>query len=415
MDNFTHILPEETDYICKLLYEILKVPICFMDHEDQIILSFSHDHIPNPLYLDKAAHFIALFEHTKYDKEPVIRSGLFSENYVSVSLFVDDNYLGRYIIGPSVPFYFTSVQIDTLMNSNHLPLNRKRAITTYLSAMPNIDYNRLIRISQMLYYLIYNKILDTTNLIEKSGSIQHIHDQMHQKFELKVSTNRMQTFFHHTLEHENLLLQSIREGDLARLTKVMDQSLDGESGILSRDNPLRSQKNLGICMVTLVTRAAIEGGLNSERAFTLSDLYIQELENTHDIKDLHQLSNRMLYDFTNQVNRHKQNTYSKSIKQCLHLISNQLYEPLTLSELAKSVGLSAHYFAECFKKEVGLPVMTYIQKEKIEEAKRLLTSSTHSILEISDFLDFHDQSHFTKTFAKWTGSTPRKYRENSNF
>lgn len=426
LNPLTDRISEEIEYICKLLYETLKVPVYFMDTVNHIVFTFAYDQILNPLYEDKTSYFIKLFEvasesnrrpttnfstfHVE-DKEPIMRSGLFSENYLSVPFFYEHLYRGRFIMGPSAPFYMPSGQIDHLMGIHEIPFNLKRILTAYLSAMPIIDYNRLLRISQLIYYMIYKETLDLPRLLEKSSSLVDLATQMSHQYDQTVSSNRIQTFFHHTLEHENHILQCIREGNMTLLSKAIDQAQDGEPGILSRDNPLRSQKNLGICLVTLATRAAIEGGLNTEQAFTLSDLYIQEIERVNNVNDLSVLRNQMLHDFTNQVIRLKQAAYSKPIAQSLQLIVNRLYEPLTISELAKAVSLSAHYFADRFKKEVGLPVMTYIQRQKIEEAKRLLTSSNYSILEVSNILGYHDQSHFTKLFQKWVGVTPRKYRK----
>lgn len=412
-------LPVDTEYICNMLYETLKVPVYFMDNQDVIIYSFANDQVPNPLYENKVRYFIQIFQNTEYDTEPVIRSGQFLENYISISLLLTDEksstneqvYQGRFILGPSTPFYITTAQMDDLMNKHQIPFNRKRVLTTFLHAMPVIEYRRLISISQIIYYLAYHKHLDIPKLLEKSSAYLDITAQIHHQYALTVSSNRIQTFFHHSMNHENQVLQCIREGNIQQLKKVAYQALDGQNGTLSKTNPLRGQKNLEICLVTLATRAAIEGGLHAEKALTLSDLYIQEIEITNDIKDLHLLSNQMIYDFTNQVRQLKEATYSKTIAMSLQIISDQLYEPLTISSLATAVGLSTHYFAARFKKEMGVPVMTYIQNEKTEEAKRLLTSSNFSLLEISNILGFHDQSHFTKLFQKRTGMTPRKYRE----
>ncbi|WP_226799835.1 helix-turn-helix domain-containing protein [Bacillus thuringiensis] len=48
--------------------------------------------------------------------------------------------------------------------------------------------------------------------------------------------------------------------------------------------------------------------------------------------------------------------------------------------------------------------------EKIEEAKKLLTLTNHSLLDISTLLNFNNQSYFTKVFKEYTGITPKQYR-----
>ena len=48
---------------------------------------------------------------------------------------------------------------------------------------------------------------------------------------------------------------------------------------------------------------------------------------------------------------------------------------------------------------------------KIEKAKNLLQYSDYSIVEIANYFSFASQSHFIQTFQKYTGLTPRKYRD----
>ncbi len=59
---------------------------------------------------------------------------------------------------------------------------------------------------------------------------------------------------------------------------------------------------------------------------------------------------------------------------------------------------------------MNLTISEFITQEKIEEAKRLLIGSNHTLLEISNLLHFSDQSYFTKSFKKVTGMTPKVYR-----
>ena len=148
------------------------------------------------------------------------------------------------------------------------------------------------------------------------------------------------------------------------------------------------------------------GGLDSELAYSLSDSYIQRLEEVNEITDLVNLQNKVLYDFTERVQQVKKFNYPKNIVLCQHYIFKHLCEDISFSELSNFVGLTRNYLSELFSKEVGMTISKYIQKERIEEAKRLLISSNYSILDISTFLKFHVQSHFTRIFREFTGVTP---------
>ncbi|WP_256146664.1 helix-turn-helix domain-containing protein [Bacillus thuringiensis] len=68
------------------------------------------------------------------------------------------------------------------------------------------------------------------------------------------------------------------------------------------------------------------------------------------------------------------------------------------------------YLSTLFKNEVGMTLSEYIHREKVAEAKKLLTLTNYSLLEISTFLNFNNQSYFTKIFKKYTEVTPKQYR-----
>ena len=72
--------------------------------------------------------------------------------------------------------------------------------------------------------------------------------------------------------------------------------------------------------------------------------------------------------------------------------------------------LSPNYLSSLFKKEVGIPISDYIQRHRVDEAKKLLVLTNYSISDISTWLNLNDQSYFIKIFKKYTGLTPRGFR-----
>ena len=95
----------------------------------------------------------------------------------------------------------------------------------------------------------------------------------------------------------------------------------------------------------------------------------------------------------------------------LHL---NIESQISLKKLSQDLNLSQGYISQCFKKHMGITVMKYAKKIRIERAKVLLLSTNESILDIGLALGFHDQSHFYKTFKSFTGMSPSDYR-NKNY
>lgn len=92
-------------------------------------------------------------------------------------------------------------------------------------------------------------------------------------------------------------------------------------------------------------------------------------------------------------------------------IDQNLYNKLSLTEMANYVNLSKYHFCRVFSESFNTTPMTYLTKKKIEESKRLLRTTHLKLSEISHELGFSDQSHFSKTFKSLEGISPLNYRK----
>ncbi len=141
------------------------------------------------------------------------------------------------------------------------------------------------------------------------------------------------------------------------------------------------------------------GGLNGT-------LYVDALKNTLSMHILHRYCAQKphLRDFEGGLDPGK-------LQIVINYINDYLNRDLHLAELAKLVQISPYYFGRLFKQSTGLAPHQYVTKCRIKKAKELLKISDLSIAYISQQVGFHDQSHFSKTFGRIVGVTPKKYRD----
>ena len=99
------------------------------------------------------------------------------------------------------------------------------------------------------------------------------------------------------------------------------------------------------------------------------------------------------------------------LKKVIGYIHENLEQNLGLDELARVVEMGSHYFASLFKRSTGQPPHQYVTSCRIEKAKLLLKDRQLSIYEVGYEVGFGCQSHFTKVFRKYTGTTPGRYRK----
>src|SRR5690554_2019133 len=113
---------------------------------------------------------------------------------------------------------------------------------------------------------------------------------------------------HNSFQHPSYLLEqriskAIATGDSKTALSALDQINSLERAQLA-ENPLRSIKNSLIGSCTIFTRACISGGVDSETAFMLSDLYIRRIEDLKTRTQAESLEYDMVIGFTDLVTQH---------------------------------------------------------------------------------------------------------------
>ncbi|NSW52557.1 MAG: AraC family transcriptional regulator [Anaerolineae bacterium] len=214
---------------------------------------------------------------------------------------------------------------------------------------------------------------------------------------------------------EHNLLDSIRQGNLGKLKRLLMTSNYADMPQYLSTTHIRAHKNNFIGLLFLVTRMAAEGGLNWAMAYSLNEQYAQQVESLRDVQSILNLTREMLYDFTARVGSLKRTTdHTRRVNDCCNYIHEHVDGNLTVADIAAFSGFSANTIARKFKAETGLSIREYIRQAKIDEAKTLLRYSSLSLAEISQQLSFSSQSYFTATFRRVTGLTPLQYRETAD-
>ncbi len=101
---------------------------------------------------------------------------------------------------------------------------------------------------------------------------------------------------------------------------------------------------------------------------------------------------------------------SANLRRALEFIHANLAEDLSIEDIARESYLSAFHFARLFKNTLGLTTHQYVLQNRIERAKNLIVKFSHlNLTEIGLSVGFFDQAHFTKSFKRATGATPKAF------
>jgi len=83
---------------------------------------------------------------------------------------------------------------------------------------------------------------------------------------------------------------------------------------------------------------------------------------------------------------------------------------VALQSIAKEVRMSYFHFSRAFKQSMGMTPTSYIAERRIERAKRFMQETDMPISEVALRSGFSSQSHFTTTFRRYAGVTPRSFK-----
>lgn len=94
----------------------------------------------------------------------------------------------------------------------------------------------------------------------------------------------------------------------------------------------------------------------------------------------------------------------------LEILNRRLGQPVTVAELARSIGCHPTYLSNAFSRKFGLGPKAYLMEKRIEKAQQLLWHSLLSLKEIGRLCGFGDTYYFHRCFKGATGLTPGEYR-----
>ena len=305
-----------------------------------------------------------------------------------------------HVIGPAFADTVPLKNLELQLSGLHLSLRMKNDFLKTLQMIPVVSLTNFLQYGIMLHYCATGEEIRSHhfNYQTKSGASGGSPEE---KPEDK----------HGTWLYECSLTRLVEEGNLNYREAMNKMPLGGNPGRLSAGNPLRQLKNLLLSSVIIVSRAAIRGGLNPELSYTLSDKYIQNIENCSSMSELGNINEIMLDDYIHRVHEVKVNEYPTSfVRDCISYVSVHLTEDLDLPAIAGHFGYSPYYLSRKFKEEYGSDLRIFIRNARLDYAKMLLANSSYNVQEISEQLHFCSQSYFTQHFRERNGMTPSEFK-----
>ena len=94
-----------------------------------------------------------------------------------------------------------------------------------------------------------------------------------------------------------------------------------------------------------------------------------------------------------------------------YYVKNNLDRKITLSDIAWNLHCSTVTLTEHFKAEFGITIMEYVTKKRMEQAEKLLLTTSEPLRVVAALSGFSDVEYFSRTFKKFYGTSPATWRK----
>ncbi len=229
--------------------------------------------------------------------------------------------------------------------------------------------------------------------------------------ESHIFEERENRITHSPYKAEIEFLSAVKKGSRTEVKNLINEMKKNgiNIGKMSADD-IKQMQYWAVSVFTLMTRAAIEGGLDETSAYNYSDNCIMTIDKFTKTDEIVSFIIESSIKLTDMVAESRENSvYPQPIRKCLHCINTNLHEKLDISTLASECGLSDDYLSFLFKKNLGVNLSKYIRSQRLQASKEMLKGN-YTISDIAYYLGFCSESYFISCFKKEFGKTPKKFR-----
>jgi two-component system response regulator YesN len=123
------------------------------------------------------------------------------------------------------------------------------------------------------------------------------------------------------------------------------------------------------------------------------------------------LFSMLLVEISREYSNYNKSYGSIFIKKAIDYIYSNYEEDIKLDDIAENLFISTSYLRKLFKSQYNETFVNFLTNVRLERAKELLTSSSLSMIEITNAIGMNNRENFQRIFTKVIGLTPGNYRK----
>lgn len=210
--------------------------------------------------------------------------------------------------------------------------------------------------------------------------------------------------YYYPTDKENGILNCIKAGKYEYAVQILKETSEFN---LQKNIPTIEMKNFFIRAIMTAVRAIDEIGLYYKYGFNPEKIYTIE-----SFEEMHEYVKNIYHNICTIINENSSRKILDTAKEIIRFVDNNITEPdMSLGFVSEKFNITIPYLSKMFKDEIGSNFLDYVNKKRIEKAKKLMVNNELKIKDIYKMLGFDNGVTFRRLFKKYNGVTPLEYKK----
>lgn len=364
------------------------------------------------LEYERATQDISTFFGTLEDNKVYFVNDIFECNYVAFRL---PALHAIFLAGPVLWEPVSGDQFQKLFTRLDIPKDFEIPLFDYYKDIPIVGahsfYESLfLQLAKELFPMGY-----TTEYISYEQSGSHLLDT-YGIFKKPNQTFSYIDILSRRYDIENEIIRTVLSGNETLALETARKNLQVLATLPQRmTNQLRDLKNYMIAVNTVLRKSIELEHVHPIYIDATSGQFVVEIEQCASSAQIFDLFEKMILTYCKIAKETSHLSHSSFVDTVLTYINADLSGDLSLKSLANHLNVNASYLSALFSEEMGISLTNYVTQCRIQHAEKLLIHTGMTIKSVAQQCGFTDIHYFSRQFKKYTGESPKQYRENNQY
>ncbi|HIV50361.1 MAG TPA: helix-turn-helix transcriptional regulator [Candidatus Faecalibacterium intestinipullorum] len=209
---------------------------------------------------------------------------------------------------------------------------------------------------------------------------------------------------------EQALMDAIQEGDAPRAVERWQELHHSVAFIKQLGQTMETARIAAAITRTAIRLAAAQAGLDPLTNDQISGQSSALVRAARTVEEIDREHERLIREYCRAIRIKRDSGYSSLVLSAIYQLERHCAQPITVAGLARELEVSPGYLTAQFKKEVGVPPLSYLNRVRMRQAARQLARTNAPVQEVAASVGILDANYFVKRFKAAFGYTPTEFR-----